>query len=303
VPITGQDQTYYNEDDGFWKKGVEYPNPRFIPGTPLALVRDMLTGLNWMSGPVENKTWQQAVDFCAGAFTPGTMRLPNVKEMMSLFDYGYNTPALCDASGYGHHTPGDPFTLPGNQYYWTSTTHDADDARAWYYNINYGSLGNQDKAIQMNAWCVTDGHPIYPRFTDNGNGTVTDNTTGLVWLKNASCFGDMNWYDAMSTAASLASGTCGLSDGSKAGDWRLPTYSEWESFFCTQYWMPAVCNTRGTGQWVADDPFDNVIDREMWSSTDGDCYPGDAWTFSTWAGIPMCRGKNDVYETLWPVRD
>ena len=26
-----------------------------------------------------------------------------------------------------------------------------------------------------------------PRFTDNGNGTVTDNLTGLIWLKNANC--------------------------------------------------------------------------------------------------------------------
>ena len=26
-----------------------------------------------------------------------------------------------------------------------------------------------------------------PRFTDNENGTVTDNLTGLIWLKNANC--------------------------------------------------------------------------------------------------------------------
>ncbi len=26
-----------------------------------------------------------------------------------------------------------------------------------------------------------------PRFTDNMNGTVVDNLTGLVWLKNADC--------------------------------------------------------------------------------------------------------------------
>ena len=28
-----------------------------------------------------------------------------------------------------------------------------------------------------------------PRFTDNNNGTVTDNLTGLIWLKHANCFG------------------------------------------------------------------------------------------------------------------
>ena len=28
-----------------------------------------------------------------------------------------------------------------------------------------------------------------PRFTDNDNGTVTDNLTGLIWMKNANAFG------------------------------------------------------------------------------------------------------------------
>ena len=31
------------------------------------------------------------------------------------------------------------------------------------------------------------------RFTDNKDGTVTDNMTGLVWLKNMSCFGIQDW--------------------------------------------------------------------------------------------------------------
>jgi hypothetical protein len=28
-----------------------------------------------------------------------------------------------------------------------------------------------------------------PRFTKNNNDTVTDNLTGLIWLKNANCAG------------------------------------------------------------------------------------------------------------------
>ena len=32
-----------------------------------------------------------------------------------------------------------------------------------------------------------------PRFTDNGDGTVTDNLTGLIWLKDANCFGQKTW--------------------------------------------------------------------------------------------------------------
>ena len=45
-----------------------------------------------------------------------------------------------------------------------------------------------------------------PRFTDNGNGTVTDNLTGLIWLKNADCFGQRSWSDALSDCNSLGAG-------------------------------------------------------------------------------------------------
>ena len=30
---------------------------------------------------------------------------------------------------------------------------------------------------------------LFNRFTDNGNGTMTDTLTGLIWLKNANCWG------------------------------------------------------------------------------------------------------------------
>ena len=45
-----------------------------------------------------------------------------------------------------------------------------------------------------------------PRFTDNSDGTVTDNLTGLIWLKDANCFGDRTWISALSDANGLASG-------------------------------------------------------------------------------------------------
>ncbi|RKZ74987.1 MAG: hypothetical protein DRQ57_09055 [Gammaproteobacteria bacterium] len=44
------------------------------------------------------------------------------------------------------------------------------------------------------------------RYTDNGNGTVTDNRSGLIWLKNANCFERQNWETAMQSAANLANG-------------------------------------------------------------------------------------------------
>jgi hypothetical protein len=57
-------------------------------------------------------------------------------------------------------------------------------------------------------------------------GTVLDTSTGLVWLKNANCFGQLRWSEAMSSAASLKYGMCCLTDGSTAGQWQLPTKVE-----------------------------------------------------------------------------
>lgn len=63
-----------------------------------------------------------------------------------------------------------------------------------------------------------------PRFSDNGDGTLTDTLSGLTWTKNV-C-GSFTWDNAAAYAASLASGNCELSDGSAAGDWRMPNVAE-----------------------------------------------------------------------------
>lgn len=70
------------------------------------------------------------------------------------------------------------------------------------------------------------GATVGTRFTDNANGTITDNLTQLVWLRNANCLGNIGWQDALDAAAGLAPPQCGLSDESSAGDWRLPNIQE-----------------------------------------------------------------------------
>jgi hypothetical protein len=83
------------------------------------------------------------------------------------------------------------------------------------------------------------------RFTDNSDGTVTDNLTALIWLKNANCTdtvrgiagGALTWADALIWSNYLASGACGLSDNSNAGDWRLPNINELHSLGPT--WPPS----------------------------------------------------------------
>ena len=43
----------------------------------------------------------------------------------------------------------------------------------------------------------------FPRFTDNGDGTVTDNLTGLMWLKDAGCIVNVTWQGALDAVAKL----------------------------------------------------------------------------------------------------
>jgi len=65
-----------------------------------------------------------------------------------------------------------------------------------------------------------------PRFTDNLDGTITDNLTGLIWLKDGNCLGYRPWLGALAAVDSLHDGLCGLSDASVAGAWRLPNRNE-----------------------------------------------------------------------------
>jgi len=65
-----------------------------------------------------------------------------------------------------------------------------------------------------------------PRFIDNADGTVTDNLTGLVWMKDAGSIGAGFWADALQSCNTLAHGSNGITDGSYAGDWRLPNIRE-----------------------------------------------------------------------------
>jgi hypothetical protein len=140
-----------------------------------------------------------------------------------------------------------------------------------------------------------------PRFTDNSNGTITDNLTGLIWLKNANCYGTKTWAQALTDCNGLNSGECGLTDGSTEGDWRLPNSNELASLVHKGYYNPAVPNTAGTGKWSAEDPFNNVQSSVYWSST--------TYAYDTALACSVIMGIGYVYDDLktdgyyvWPVR-
>ena len=50
-----------------------------------------------------------------------------------------------------------------------------------------GDDGDQGKGVSWPA----------PRSTDNLDGTLTDNLTGLIWLKDGNRFGMVTWSEAL----------------------------------------------------------------------------------------------------------
>ena len=129
-----------------------------------------------------------------------------------------------------------------------------------------------------------------PRFTDNSNGTVTDNLTGLMWSKNANLpDGYMTWQNALNYIASLNSGS-GLAD---YHDWRLPNKKELQSLIDYSNHEPAL----PTGN-----PFTNVQSDYYWSSStyaDSTYY---AWFVDMYDGYMYYNGKDGGYNYVWPVR-
>ena len=142
-----------------------------------------------------------------------------------------------------------------------------------------------------------------PRFTDKGDGTVKDNLTGLIWLKNANAFDSRNWDTGVTVEArnwataltdcnTLNSGEQGLTDGSVEGDWRLPNVKELQSLIDFGNIKPAL----PTGH-----PFKGVQSNYYWSSTTHAGGPSHAWLVHMRNGH-VDRYKKSYYNYVWPVR-
>jgi hypothetical protein len=150
------------------------------------------------------------------------------------------------------------------------------------------------------------------RYVDCGNGTVTDTFTGLIWLKQADCLGSANWVAANQAAAALKSGDCaGLTDGSSAGDWRLPTKAEWSSTIGKAVALgcklssrsdPTLTNDVGT-QCLSAGPssFAGVASDAYWSSSTDENAPAAAG-FANLADTAVAGSAKDGTLRVWPVR-
>ncbi len=137
-----------------------------------------------------------------------------------------------------------------------------------------------------------------PRFTDNGDATVTDNLTGLMWTKDGNAPGPAacspatkkTWQDALNYVACL-------NTNSYLGytDWRLPNVNELGSMVHD--------GESDTSTWLNSQGFNNVQSYYYWSSTAYAYYTNYAWIVYMWYGGVNSYNKSDFYNYyVWPVR-
>lgn len=220
-PLYGQDAQFPNFDFSFVDNG---------DGT----VSDLNTGLMWQQVPTNSDfKWQAAVDYCNNLVLDGydDWRMPSAKELFSISDFNSGWPYI--DLNY--------FTLASGQVtkdeqYWTSN-----------YYVGVTVEGGSQSAFGVNhvtghikAYAANSGGPVggkYVRavrgnvygeneFVDNGDGTITDNATQLMWTQDDNEVG-IDWQDALAYAE----------DFELAGhsDWRLPNVKELQSIVDYSY--------------------------------------------------------------------
>jgi len=156
---TGQTTFYKTGDDGDLQKGVDWPTPRFTDntGSGAGTVTDNLTGFMWAkdANAAGLKTWDGALAYCNDLILGGhdDWRLPNVKELLSLVDFGKNDPALPG----GH--PFDNVQAGLLAFYGSSTTNHGNTAHAWHVYMHSGNVDSIGKGPIpiLHVWPVRGG--------------------------------------------------------------------------------------------------------------------------------------------------
>jgi hypothetical protein len=259
IPDTGQVISYTDtlgEDSDYdirpphYTKLDAYGNAIDASATQWAMVRDDVTGLIWEiktdDGSVHDRnntyTHEDAKDlfvarlnsenFCGHA----DWRLPTVNELSYLVHADANNPAIDTAY----------FSNTTSAKYWTSTLYPGHTDIAWNVDFSQGLVFSQYITEYYNARAVRGG-PSSSNFIDNGDGTVTDASTGLMWQQDQA--GDMLWDAALVYCERLV----------LAGydDWRLPNRNELQSLLDYSVIIPSIDTTM----------FLNTMSKEYWTST------------------------------------
>ena len=211
-------------------------------------ITDLNTGLMWQKDPGQKMTYQEAVSG-AGTFNLAgydDWRLPTIKELYSLILFSGTDPSGSQAGNavpfidtdyfifeYGDESAGERMIdsqFISSTKYVSTTMNDAETA----FGVNFadgrikgyptGPVRDQPEGKEFFVLYVR-GNTEYGinDFTDNADGTITDNATGLMWSKTDSSEG-MTWEEALYWVEQKnKENYLGYSD------WRLPDAKELQS--------------------------------------------------------------------------
>jgi len=276
LPDTGQTQSY----TGTFGEDSDYTiNPPSYTANGNGTVTDNVTGLMWQQeddGTAYN--WYRAsgtydatynagtVDVC-GSLTLGGFsdwRLPDVTELSQIVDRGTSSPVINAI-----------FTNAKGNFYWSATRQAESTTRAWTVNFWNGADGTQSGSVSTNMYvrCVRGAEAVHT-FTDNGNGTLTDEATGLLWQtqdNNAT----LPWEGALTYCE-------GLTLGGQTG-WRLPNVNELRSITDLARRDPAI-----------DPAFAGTDLSYYWTSTTNAGATGNAWSVLFLLGSVESWDKTDT---------
>lgn len=225
-------ETYFGQDGNYRSTQPAYQDNG--DGT----ISDLSTGLMWVQNPAEKVTWSAAMANAASVNVGGytDWRMPTLKELYSLINFNGVTGMSASAStpyldtNYFHFDYGDENAGERviDAQYWSSTEYVSltMNGNHTVFGVNfadgrikgYGTADPRGREMLQFARYVR-GESAYGTnaFINNGDGTITDQISGLMWMQDDSANG-MNWADALAYCENM----------SFAGydDWRLPNAKE-----------------------------------------------------------------------------
>ena len=137
--------------------------------------------------------------------------------------------------------------------------------------------------------------PASATFTDNGDGTVTDDVTGLMWIQN-----DVSPIQGKDAACTY----CDNLEFATYDDWRAPTIEELQTIIDYQYDSPAIDeNVFGTtnigDRYWSDTILTNTSDLFVWLTTTSIGLVENYYTYNVNANIRCVRGDGDMVKTTF----
>jgi hypothetical protein len=265
LPDTGQTQSYtttFGEDQDYLINTPSFTNNNNDT------ITDNVTGLMWQQVDGGEMTIENAITYCDNLVLGGfsDWRLPTPIESFSIINHQNSNPAINTTY----------FTLTTAGYWWTSVFELNSTTKVWCTNAG-GGIGNHPKAETISAGGTKRFHAravrtfstpttITNHFTDNGDGTITDNLTQLVWQKIPNTAA-LTWEQALVYAEGLTIGN--------SSDWRLSNIKELQS----------INNELATNPSVFAPYFSNVGVHNYWSSTTLPNQTLSAWYWNTQFGI------------------